>query len=169
MGGHPLYLEPRLGSRLGSLLASPDVLHPLVDALGSPLNVVIPEQIAANAERFRAVYTGHHLSGQVYFAHKANRSSALLRRLAATDAGVDVASLGELQHALGAASPPTASRRPVRRTRSSCGWPPARPSPSASTAGRSWTNWPRWYGRSPCLGCPCCCACPASRRRAYGC
>ncbi|MEV5725899.1 Y4yA family PLP-dependent enzyme [Streptomyces pharetrae] len=106
MGGHPLYLEPRLGSRLGSLLASPDVLHPLVDALGSPLNVVIPEQIAANAERFRAVYTGHHLSGQVYFAHKANRSSALLRRLAATDAGVDVASLGELQHALGAGFTP---------------------------------------------------------------
>lgn len=106
MGGHPLYLEPRLGSRLGSLLASPDVLHPLVDALGSPLNVVVPEQIAANAERFRAVYTGHHLSGQVYFAHKANRSSALLRRLAATDAGVDVASLGELQHALGAGFTP---------------------------------------------------------------
>ncbi|HZF88401.1 alanine racemase [Streptomyces sp.] len=106
MGGHPLFLEPRLGPRLGSLLASPDVLHPLVDALGSPLNVVIPEQIAANAERFRAVYAGHHLSGQVYFAHKANRSSALLRRLAATDAGVDVASLGELQHALGAGFTP---------------------------------------------------------------
>ncbi|MFI9344846.1 Y4yA family PLP-dependent enzyme [Streptomyces sp. NPDC052773] len=106
MGGQPLYLEPRLGSRLGSLLESPRLLHSLTDALGSPLNVVIPDQIADNVEQFRSVYARHHLSGQVFFAHKANRSSALLRRLAATDAGVDVASLGELQHALGAGFTP---------------------------------------------------------------
>jgi diaminopimelate decarboxylase len=78
----------------------------LTDALGSPLNLVVPDQIAENLERFRSVYRKHHLSGQVFFAHKANRSSALLRRLAATDAGVDVASLGELQHALGAGFTP---------------------------------------------------------------
>ncbi|MFJ1733460.1 Y4yA family PLP-dependent enzyme [Streptomyces sp. NPDC088254] len=106
MGGRPLYLEPRLGPRLGSLLGSPEVLHMLTDALGSPLHVVVPDQIAANLEEFRSVYGSHHLSGQVFFAHKASRSSALLRRLAATDAGVDVASLGELQHALGAGFTP---------------------------------------------------------------
>ncbi|CAM5609613.1 Y4yA family PLP-dependent enzyme [Streptomyces aurantiogriseus] len=106
MGGHPLYLKPRLGPRLGSLLESPGVLNTLTDALGSPLHVVIPDQIAANLEQFRSVYGRHHLSGQVFFAHKGSRSSALLRRLAATDAGVDVASLGELQHALGAGFTP---------------------------------------------------------------
>ncbi|WP_225095489.1 alanine racemase [Streptomyces sp. CoH27] len=106
MGGQPLYLAPRLGERLRSLLESRELLHTLTDALGSPLNMVVPEQLAANLERFRAVYGRHHLSGQVFFAHKANRSSALLRRLAATDAGVDVASLGELQHALGAGFTP---------------------------------------------------------------
>lgn len=100
--GMPLYLEPALGPRLRSLLQAPDFLHMLTQALGSPLNVLVPDQIAENLERFRSVYREHHLSGQVFFAHKANRSSALLRRLAATDAGVDVASLGELQHALGA-------------------------------------------------------------------
>ncbi|MBV7697550.1 Y4yA family PLP-dependent enzyme [Streptomyces sp. TRM70350] len=100
--GRPLHLEPRLGARLRSLLQSPGLLHLLTDALGSPLNVLVPDQIAENLERFRSVYRRHHLSGQVFFAHKANRSSSLLRRLAATDAGVDVASLGELQHALGA-------------------------------------------------------------------
>ncbi|MFC5637968.1 Y4yA family PLP-dependent enzyme [Streptomyces bullii] len=106
MGGHPLYLEPRLAPRLASLLDSPGLLYTLTDALGSPLNVVIPEQTADNLEQFRSVYSRHHLSGQVFFAHKAGRSSALLRRLAATDAGVDVASLGELQHALGAGFTP---------------------------------------------------------------
>ncbi|MEV0222861.1 Y4yA family PLP-dependent enzyme [Streptomyces sp. NPDC050704] len=101
MGG-PLYLEPQLGPRLRSLLATPGFPRMLTDALGSPLNVIVPDQIAENLDRFRSVYRDHHLSGQIFFAHKANRSSALLRRLAATDAGVDVASLGELQHALGA-------------------------------------------------------------------
>ncbi|MGO4423545.1 Y4yA family PLP-dependent enzyme, partial [Streptomyces sp. MCAF7] len=100
MGG-ALYLEPRLGARLGSLLESDQLLHTLADALGSPLGVVLPDQLAENVERFRSVYRGHHLTGQIFLAHKANRSSALLRRLAATGAGVDVASLGELQHALG--------------------------------------------------------------------
>ncbi|MEU9122453.1 Y4yA family PLP-dependent enzyme [Streptomyces sp. NPDC048506] len=106
MNGAPLHLQPRLEQPLTSLLGAPAFLHSLVDALGSPLNVVLPERLAGNVERFRAVHRRHHLTGQVYFAHKANRSSALVRRLAATGAGVDVASLGELQHALGAGFAP---------------------------------------------------------------
>ncbi|MFG3497139.1 Y4yA family PLP-dependent enzyme [Streptomyces sp. NPDC047928] len=105
----PLYLAPRLESRLAALLDSPDspaFLHPLVAALGSPLNIVLPDQIAENVRRFQDVYARHRLTGQISFAHKANRSSALVRRLAATGAGVDVASLGELQHALGSGFTP---------------------------------------------------------------
>lgn len=100
----PLYLRPRVDPPLASLLGAAPFLHSLVDALGSPLNVLLPETIAENAERFRAVYRRHHLTGRVYFAHKANRSSALLCRLAAEDpahVGVDVASPAELRHALG--------------------------------------------------------------------
>ncbi|MFI6156305.1 Y4yA family PLP-dependent enzyme [Kitasatospora sp. NPDC051170] len=97
----PLRLEPRLEPRLRTLLEAGDFLHPLVDALGSPLNVLLPEQLADNLARFRAVYREHHLAGPIHFAHKANRSRALVRRLAATEAGLDVASLAELQHVLG--------------------------------------------------------------------
>ncbi|MEU1301235.1 Y4yA family PLP-dependent enzyme [Streptomyces shenzhenensis] len=88
---------------LASLLRDVPFLHSLVDALGSPLNVLLPEVVADNAERFRSVYRRHRLAGRVYFAHKANRSSALVRRLAACDpaaVGIDVASLEELRHAL---------------------------------------------------------------------
>ncbi|OZV78259.1 diaminopimelate decarboxylase [Micromonospora echinospora] len=102
----PLYLRPRVDGRLEQLLDQPRLLHDLVRALGSPLNVVLPDQIADNVEAFGAVHRRHHLRGEVFFAHKANRSSALLRRLAATPAGIDVASLGELQHALGAGFTP---------------------------------------------------------------
>ncbi|MEU4686856.1 Y4yA family PLP-dependent enzyme [Streptomyces xinghaiensis] len=99
----PLYLRPRLEPPLSSLLADAPFLHSLADALGSPLNLLLPDRIAENADRFRGVYREHRLTGRVYFAHKANRSGSLVRRLAATDpaaVGVDVASLGELQHAL---------------------------------------------------------------------
>ncbi|MFJ9157481.1 Y4yA family PLP-dependent enzyme [Streptomyces griseoviridis] len=104
MNDAPLYLRPRVDPPLASLLEDAPFLHSLADALGSPLNVLIPEVVAENAERFGAVYRRHHLSGRVYFAHKANRSSALVRRLAACDpsaVGIDVASLEELRHALG--------------------------------------------------------------------
>lgn len=101
MSDAPFYLEPRLSAAMASLLRSASFLQSLVDALGSPLNVVLPDQIALNLEAFRAVLGRHQLSGRVFFAHKANRSSALVRRLTTTDAGLDAASLGELQHALG--------------------------------------------------------------------
>ncbi|WP_082317535.1 Y4yA family PLP-dependent enzyme [Streptomyces sp. NRRL WC-3549] len=96
----PLYLDPKVEPPLTSLLDSPPFLHGLVDGLGSPLNVVLPDRVAENVSRFRSVYRRHHLEGEICFAHKANRSSALVRRLATTDAAVDVASLDELQHAL---------------------------------------------------------------------
>jgi diaminopimelate decarboxylase len=98
----PLYLAPRVGPTTASALTETALLGQLIDALGSPLNVVLPQQLADNVAAFREVYSRHHLAGQIYYAHKANRSGALVRELAATAAGVDVASLGELQHALGA-------------------------------------------------------------------
>ncbi|MEG3628147.1 Y4yA family PLP-dependent enzyme [Streptomyces poriticola] len=100
----PLYLRPRVDPPLADLLEDRSFLHSLVDALGSPLNVLLPEAVAGNVARFRAVYDRHRLTGRVYFAHKANGSSALVRRLAAGDpaaVGVDVASTEELRHALG--------------------------------------------------------------------
>ncbi|MCM6775361.1 Y4yA family PLP-dependent enzyme [Nocardia sp. CDC159] len=97
-----LVLNPLVSGLLGEVLATPERLSAMVEALGSPLNVVVPEQIAKNAAEYRAVYDSHRLSGGIYFAHKANRSGALIRELAAGQCGVDVSSLGELRHALAA-------------------------------------------------------------------
>jgi diaminopimelate decarboxylase len=102
----PLLLTPRLEARLGALLRAPEVLYPLVDGLGSPLNVVLPQQAVENVRRFEAARERHHLRGTVYFAHKANRSSALVRALATSSAGLDVASLEELRHGLGSGFTP---------------------------------------------------------------
>jgi diaminopimelate decarboxylase len=100
--GGPPYLRPRVTGHLRTLLGAPQFLHDLVISLGSPLNVVLPEQFADNLGEFSAVHRRHHLGGRVCFAHKTNRSSALVRRLSATTGSIDVASLPELQHALGA-------------------------------------------------------------------
>jgi diaminopimelate decarboxylase len=101
-----LHLTPRIDADVQSLLDADDLLKQLVDGLGSPLNVVLPHRVAVNVAAFRETYRKHRLSGHIYFAHKACRSSALLREVAATEAGADVASLGELQHALGAGFAP---------------------------------------------------------------
>ncbi|MEU6207764.1 Y4yA family PLP-dependent enzyme [Micromonospora musae] len=98
----PLYLSPRIEPTLQSALDETALLLQLSDALGSPLGVILPQQLADNVAAFRSVFSDHRLAGQIYYAHKANRSSALVRELAVTDAGIDVASLSELQHALGA-------------------------------------------------------------------
>ncbi|MFC8042090.1 Y4yA family PLP-dependent enzyme [Nocardia sp. NPDC057353] len=97
-----LVLRPRVDGLLTEVLAAPERLAELVEALGSPLNLVLPRRLAENAAAFRAVYAEHRLGGTIYFAHKANRSTALVRELAATGCGIDVASLGELRHALAA-------------------------------------------------------------------
>ena len=103
----PLLLTPRIEPITQSALAATTLLRQLVNGLGSPLNIVLPQALDANLEAFRAVYRQHHLRGRVYFAHKANRSAALIRHLAAdADAGIDVASLAELQHALSAGFDP---------------------------------------------------------------
>lgn len=96
----PLHLDPAVRGELARLLEHPRLLHAWTAAFGSPLNVVLPDVIAANAARFADVLTRRRISGEVYFAHKANRSTALVRRLAATAARLDVASLAELQHAV---------------------------------------------------------------------
>ncbi|MEV4343645.1 Y4yA family PLP-dependent enzyme [Actinoplanes sp. NPDC049596] len=101
-GLSPLYLTPRIEPPVQSVLDQDELLRQLVNGLGSPLNIVLPDLLEANVEAFRQSYRHHRLRGRIYFAHKANRSAALVRRLAATEAGVDVASVAELQHALGA-------------------------------------------------------------------
>lgn len=98
-------LAPRLSSCWRDFLADPQLPSALIHGLGSPLNLVMPDRLLRNAEAFAAVYRRLRLRGSLYFAHKANRSTALVRRIAASGVGVDVASVGELQHALGAGVP----------------------------------------------------------------
>ena len=51
----PLFLDPLVSAPLAALLKHDRWLTQLVDALGGPLNLVLPRQVAENAESFRQV------------------------------------------------------------------------------------------------------------------
>jgi diaminopimelate decarboxylase len=83
-------------------LAEKELLFTLTNALGSPLNILFPDIVEENVQRFNATFKKLGIIGKVFFAHKCNQSDSIVRRLALTDASLDVSSAGELRHALGA-------------------------------------------------------------------
>lgn len=94
-------LSPRTTPRLEDFFSRPQQIHELIAAFGSPLNVVFPEQVADNFNEFSTLLKERHLTSRIFFAHKSNSSSAILKRLALeADANIDVASENELSHAL---------------------------------------------------------------------
>ncbi|ERG69146.1 hypothetical protein [Segniliparus rugosus] len=84
-----------------ALIAHPTLLQQIADGAGGAFHVVHPPTFARNLADFQAVFTEFEIEGLVYFAKKANKSTAWLRAVAEAGAGVDVASLGEFRSALG--------------------------------------------------------------------
>ncbi len=73
------------------------LLRQLTDAFGSPLSIVCPQALNQNFHDCQAVLDQSGVQSRVFFAHKANRSSALIRQAASiTGLNLDVASEGEL-------------------------------------------------------------------------
>lgn len=96
----PLKLTAAIDPMVERCLQQPDFLFGLTEAFGTPLNLVFPDIVAANLARFHQVYERLNLRGRIYATHKPNKSSAIIRRLALTGAGVDIASERELEHVL---------------------------------------------------------------------
>lgn len=100
--GGALQLRPRKSGLVDNLLSKRRFLRDLTLACGSPLNVLLPDQLSANVAAFKRVLSEHSLPGRIFFAHKCNQSSSLVKQLATEDVSADVASLEELRHALAA-------------------------------------------------------------------
>lgn len=98
----PLLLRPRKSALVDKLLSRQELLRKLTLACGSPLNLLLPDQLSENLAGFRDVVKNHGLAGRIFFAHKSNQSASLIRQMAASDLNCDVASLEELRHALSA-------------------------------------------------------------------
>ncbi|HND66706.1 MAG TPA: hypothetical protein PL112_07930 [Candidatus Obscuribacter sp.] len=97
-----LKLTPKVHPVIKRFIEEKSTLFQLVQALGSPLNVIFPELLHDNVENFRQAFSDAGVIGKVFFAHKCNQSDSLVRRLAVEEAYLDVSSANELRHALGA-------------------------------------------------------------------
>ena len=73
----------------------------LVDAFGSPLNLIFPQVIDQNIKAFQDVYKRNNLSGNIYFTSKPNKSLSVMRQASINDVGIDVSSEGALKTVLG--------------------------------------------------------------------
>ncbi|MFF0549412.1 alanine racemase [Streptomyces sp. NPDC004311] len=81
------------------------LLAELLDGLGSPLHVVLPEVFEENVARLRRAFAGAGVTADVLFAKKANKADCYVRSAAALGIGVDVASAPELVGALAGGVP----------------------------------------------------------------
>ncbi|MFC9236556.1 Y4yA family PLP-dependent enzyme [Streptomyces decoyicus] len=77
------------------------LLHELSYAFGGPFHFLLPHRFDANLAAFRTALSDAGVEGRVYYAKKANKAAVWMERCAAHQAGVDVASVGELREALG--------------------------------------------------------------------
>ncbi|RMI33505.1 type III PLP-dependent enzyme domain-containing protein [Nocardia stercoris] len=79
-----------------AFLDDPGAVRDVVRRFGSPAHLVFPQVFAENLERLRSVLRARLPDHRICYAHKVNRSRALLVTAAAAGVGVDVASAGEL-------------------------------------------------------------------------
>lgn len=96
----PLTLPPQIHGDIGRYLEDQPGLYALMDAFGSPLNLVFPDVLKSNIDGFKKVFEQHKLKGQIFFTTKPNKSRAILSQAALEKVGVDVSSERGLSQAL---------------------------------------------------------------------
>lgn len=102
----PPALPARWDRLVESFLADRTVLDGVLRRFGTPVNLLFPQVFAGNIEGLTAALRTTATGYRICYAHKVNRSRALVRTAAAHGIGVDVASPGELESALDAGFTP---------------------------------------------------------------
>ncbi|MEX2350040.1 MAG: Y4yA family PLP-dependent enzyme [Flavobacteriaceae bacterium] len=99
-------LSPILSDWMPQLMADKKLLDTLFETHGSPLNIHYLPAMDNNIHIFKKVFEQHKLPHQLYYARKANKTQAVVKRAAQNGIGVDTASYCELQQALEAGVKP---------------------------------------------------------------
>ncbi len=95
-------VSPAQHADVFNFLADASFVHDLVDALGSPLNVLFPDRVRETVASFQAVLAEERVEGSVLYTTKPNRSQGIVREVALLGIPVDVSSAGALAAALAA-------------------------------------------------------------------
>lgn len=94
-----LPLDATLPAWMEAILTCPE-LHQWVDEYGSPLNIINTEPLTHNVEELNRVTQEFGVDFQVFFARKANKCLSLVDAADKAGAGLDIASLQELQQVI---------------------------------------------------------------------
>ncbi len=95
---HQLLITPRIHSHVAEYLADHTQVRAVYERTQGTVNIVFPGIIRENYQKFKKVFDERDMRHQIQFAHKPNKSSALVSALAhIPDARIDVASSGELE------------------------------------------------------------------------
>jgi len=95
-----LQLKPIVHQTIKEFLEKEEHLHSYIEQYGSPLNILFPEHIKDSIRSFSDVFKKYAIQGRVYYAHKPNKSQALIQQAAFEKIFLDVASETELKNAL---------------------------------------------------------------------
>lgn len=104
--GNEIRLRPRIHPQISDFLTEEKLIISLVNAVGSPLNLIFPENIDENISSFQDVYKKNHLRGTIYFSSKPCKSRSIMRHASLHDIGIDVSSEGSLTKAMAAGFKP---------------------------------------------------------------
>ncbi len=89
-------LDARVEPWMSDILVNAD-LHQWVEQHGSPLNIVHTPPLVRNIKELTEVATTRNVDSRIYFARKANKCLSFVDAALNCGAGIDVASLQELQ------------------------------------------------------------------------
>ncbi|WP_067893512.1 alanine racemase [Nocardia vaccinii] len=95
-------LPAKIHPLVRAFLNTPGAAHGALARFGSPVHLLFPQVYAENLSRLRSVLDTHRSRHRICYAHKVNRSRALLRTAEHAGIAVDVASPRELSAAIGA-------------------------------------------------------------------
>ncbi|MGL5910205.1 MAG: alanine racemase, partial [Phycicoccus sp.] len=100
-GPHPFVLTPLRHRTVAALLDDHrSFLTDLLDGLGSPVHVVLPQIFEQNVMALRQAFAETGADADILFAKKANKADCFVRSAATLGVGIDVASAPELVKAL---------------------------------------------------------------------
>ncbi len=97
--------NPIIHPKIFGFLAKKELIFNLLQKHGSPLHLLFPQIIKENIDNFKSFYKENHLSGQIFYAHKANRTFEIIKYIVNNNIGIEVSSEDELDNAIKANFP----------------------------------------------------------------
>ena len=90
----------KLNEETKSLLENKSLIENIGNMVGYPYSIIMPNAVRDNIAGFRNVFANHNMNYRIYFAHKCNQSTAVVKECLHSGINIDVSSLNELKHAL---------------------------------------------------------------------